>query len=194
MPVLEMREATFRRGGSTLLAPVTMTIDSGACAELTCENTIAAGIAARLAAGIMKCTDGNVFVADFDPKIQPVQVKALVGFLPSERPCNPLRAEGYFAYRAALWGLDKTRSVQKGQTLLAMLDGLERDEAALLAGIFLHDPPLLVLERPRDGVRDAAQALRAVTPPCALFITYGPSDRAALDIRAQSAALGTAPS
>ncbi|MFN2527701.1 MAG: hypothetical protein ABR584_03190 [Candidatus Baltobacteraceae bacterium] len=194
MPVLEMREATFRRADSTLFAPLTMTIDYGACAELTCDTTISAGIAARLAAGIMKCTEGNVFVADFDPKIQPVQVKALVGFLPSERPRNPLPAEEYFAYRAALWGLEKTASMQKGRTLLAMLDGLEPGEAALLAGIFLHGPRLLVLERPRDGVRDAAEALKAVTPPSALFITYGPSDRAAFDIRAQSPTLGTAPS
>jgi len=171
MPVLEMREATFRRDRSTLLAPVSMTLDCGACAELPCETNVAAGIAARLAAGIMKCTDGNVFVADFDPKIQPVQVKALVGFLPSERPCNPLPADEYFAYRAALWGLHKAETVAKGRALLAMLDGLEPDEATLLAGMFLHDPRLLVLERPRDGVREAAEALRAVSPPSALLVT-----------------------
>ncbi len=167
-----MREATFRRGASTLLAPTSMTIDCGAYAELTCETAIAAGIAARLAAGIIKCTDGNVFVADFDPKIQPVQVKQLVGFLPSQRPCNPLPADEYFAYRAALWGLNKAATLAKGRALLAMLDGLEPGEAVLLAGLFLHDPRLLVLESPRDGLRDAAQALKAVSPSSALLVTY----------------------
>lgn len=189
-----MREASFRRDGSTLLAPVSMTLDCGARAELTCETNVAAGIAARLAAGICKCTDGSVFVADFDPKIQPVQVKALVGFLPSERPRNPLPADEYFAYRAALWGLNKTATLQKGHALLAMLDGLEPGEAALLAGMFLHDPRLLVLERPRDGLRDAAETLKAVIPPSALLVTYGPSDRAALGIHAQSREVGTTPS
>jgi hypothetical protein len=184
-----MREAMFRRPGSALLAPVSLTLEYSACAELAFETTIAAGIAARLAAGIMRCTQGQVFVADFDPKIQPVQVKRLVGFLPCERPRNPFCAEDYFAYRAALWGLDRTPALTKGRRLLAMLDGLERGEAALLAGIFLHDPPLVILERPRDGVRDAAQALQAASQPSALFITYGPSDRAALDLRTESGLL-----
>ena len=187
MPVLEMRDATFRRGGRTLLAPVSLSLGCGACAELVCESTIGAGIAARLAAGIMKCTDGKVFVGDFDPKIQPVQVKRLVGFLPSERPRNPFCANDYFAYRAALWGLDKKSALRKGHSLLAMLDGIDPAEAALLAGIFLHDPPLLVLERPRDGLRAAAEALKATAVPSALFVTYGPSDRAALGTRAQAA-------
>ena len=190
MPVLEMRAATFLREGKTLLAPTSLAIACGACTELTCESAVSASIAARLAAGIMKCTDGQIFIGDFDPKIQPVQVKQLVGFLPSERPRNPFAADAYFAYRAALWGLDKPATLEKGRALLAMLDGLEASEAVLLAGIFLHNPRLLILERPRDGVRNAAETLRAATGSSALFITYGPSDRATLDIRAESSALG----
>ncbi len=192
--MLEMRDATFRRSGSVLLAAVSLSLECSARAELTCESTVAAGIAARLAAGIMRCTQGQVFVADFDPKIQPVQVKRLVGFLPCDRPRNPFCADDYFAYRAALWNLDATAALKRGRTFLAMLDGLEQSEAALLAGIFLHDPPLIVLERPRDGLLDAAQALHAATLPSALFITYGPSDRATLDIRAEPDLLDYRPS
>jgi hypothetical protein len=192
--VLEMREATFRRAGSVLLAPVSLSLECSGCAELACESTLAAGIAARLGAGIMRCTQGQVFVADFDPKIQPVQVKRLVGFLPCDRPRNPFCADDYFAYRAALWDLDTAAALKKGRTLLAMLDGLEQSEAALLAGIFLHDPQLVILERPRDGLRDAAQALQAATLPSALFITYGPSDRAALDVHAERGLLDLRPS
>ena len=77
---------------------------------------------------------------------------------------------------------------------MAMLDGLEPSEAALLAGIFLHDPVLIVLERPRDGLRAAAQAIQAATPPSALFITYGPSDRAALGLHAERELLDYHPS
>ena len=158
-----------------LLAPVSLAVECSARAELTCESILAAGIAARLAAGIMRCTQGQVFVADFDPKIQPVQVKRLVGFLPCDRPRNPFCPDDYFAYRAALWDLDTAAALKKGRTLLAMLDDLQQSEAALLAGIFLHDPPLVVLERPRDDLCDAARALQAATHPSALFITYGPS-------------------
>lgn len=189
-----MREATFRRGDSVLLSPVSLSVECWACAQLPCESTVAAGIAARLAAGIMRCTKGQVFVADFDPNIQPVQVKRLVGFLPCHRPRNPFCANDYFSYRAALWDLDTAAALQKGRALMAMLDGLEPSEAALLAGIFLHDPVLIVLERPRDGLRAAAQAIQAATPPSALFITYGPSDRAALGLHAERELLDYHPS
>lgn len=170
-----MRAAAFTGGGNILLPAVTLCIEYRGRAELTAQTSLGAGIAARLAAGIMRCTDGDVFVADFDPKIQPVQVKGLVGFLPSDRPRNPFCAEDYFSYRAALWGLDRVSALKKGHALLAMLDGLEPDEAALLAGIFLHDPQLIILERPGEGLREAAHSLATSS---ALFITYGPTDRA----------------
>ncbi len=174
MPVLEMREAAFARGAARL-APVTLSVDYLGRADLTCDTSLGAGIAARLAAGIVRCSSGQIFVADFDPKIQPVQVKRLVGFLPYDRPRNPFKPEDYFSYRAALWGLDREPALVKGRAFLAMLDGLEPDEAALLAGIFLHDPQLIVLERPGEGLRAAADSLATSS---ALFVTYGPTDRA----------------
>ncbi|GAC1393986.1 MAG: hypothetical protein NVSMB31_13880 [Vulcanimicrobiaceae bacterium] len=180
MAVLEMRDATFSRGKSPLLHATSVSVDHGATVEVLCENSLAAGIASRLAAGIMKCSSGQVFVADFDPKIQPVQVKRLVGFLPSARPKNPFCAEEYFTYRAALWGLDRARAIAHGKDLLATLDGLHVNEAALLAGVFLHDPVLIILERPGTGLRQGTEALIALREQsahkAALFIT-GVTDR-----------------
>ncbi|MDP9018993.1 MAG: hypothetical protein M3N19_11835 [Candidatus Eremiobacteraeota bacterium] len=181
MPALDMREAEFKRTHIAFLQPTSVTVESGATVDLVCENAVAAGIAARLAAGIIKCSAGQVFVADFDPKIQPVQVKRLVGFLPSARPNNPFCPDDYFAYRAALWGLDRSEAIAKGRNLLKTLDDLRVDEAALLAGVFLHDPVLLILERPGAGLREGTQALIDLgaqhAPRAALFVTTfgGPS-------------------
>lgn len=169
MPVLELRDAGFARAGSTLLAPVFLSVEYGSRAQWACESALGAAIVARLAAGVIKCSTGQVFVADFDPKIQPVQVKRLVGFLPSERPANPLPADDYFAYRAALWGLERRGALARGRALLARLDALPGSEAALLAGIFLHDPALIVLENPHDTLRAAAESLAQTA---AVFVTY----------------------
>lgn len=175
MAVLEMREAAFRRGGRTLLHPVSVHLEAGGQAELGCESAVAAGIAARLAAGIVKCTSGSVFVCDFDPKIQPVHVKALAGLVPFAPPRSPLCGQRYFAYRAALWGLPEREACARGMTLLSMLDGLDSNEKLALAGALLHRPALLVLERPGQGLKAAAEA---ILDGAALFVTYGPSDRA----------------
>lgn len=175
MAVLEMRDAAFRRNGRTLLHPVSVSLEAASQAELGCESALAAGIAARLAAGVVKCTSGSVFVCDFDPKVQPVHVKALVGLVPHAPPRSPFSAHRYFAYRAALWGLPERDACARGMTLLSMLDGLDRNEKLALAGALLHRPQLLVLERPGQGLKAAAEAILDGT---ALFVTYGPSDRA----------------
>lgn len=163
-----MRHAGFARAERTLLAPVSISLAYRSRAEMACDSALAAGIVARLAAGIIKCSTGHVFVGDFDPKIQPVQVKRLVGFLPSQRPRNPFCAGDYFSYRAALWGLEREAALAKGRALLARLDALDGSEAALLAGIFLHDPALVVLDCPGEHVRAAAEALAETA---AVFVT-----------------------
>lgn len=170
-----MRDATFRRGADVLLRPITLTVDAGQCSELACESNPAAGIAARIASGIVKCTSGLVFVADFDPKIQPAQVRRAVGFVPHVPPRNPFGPRDYFAYRAAMWGLEVDGAVARGMQLLTLLDGLSLDDALSLAGAFLHDPALIVMERPVDALRDAAQAI--LRSDAGLFATFGPADR-----------------
>ena len=176
MAVLVFDNAAFARHGNTLLRPVSLTVEGGAKAALACESAAAAWIAARMAAGIVKCTSGSVFVCDFDPKIQPVHVKRLAGLVPCEPPRVPLRAQRYFAYRAALWGLDEREAVERGMMLLSMSDGLDRPQQLALAGALLHHPSLLILERPGAGLLAAAEAMFAEG---ALFATYGPGDRAA---------------
>ena len=185
MPLLDLREATFRRGASVLLRPVTLYVNAGQRAELVCESNSAAGIAARMASGIVKCTAGLVFVADFDPKVQPAQVKRAVGFVPHVPPRNPFGPQAYFAYRAAMWGLDARGAVPRGMDLLARLDGLSLDDALSVAGAFLHEPSLIVMERPVDAVRDAAQAI--LRADAGLFATYGPADRMNVALGAEPA-------
>jgi ABC-type Na+ transport system ATPase subunit NatA len=176
MPILDMRAATFCRSGATLLAPVTVVLNESERIALTCETALAAGIAARLAAGIIKCTSGVVFVGNFDPKIQPVQVKRLVGFWGRDRARRLPPARAYFSYRAALWELDREAALRRGAELLKIFDGLPCDQALELAGALLARPRLVVLDRPADDVRDAAAA---AAPEAALFTAYGPADRSA---------------
>ncbi len=175
MALLEMREAAFVRGGKMLLAPTSLTVESGAYADVHCESAMAAGIIARLAAAIVRPTRGRVFVGEFEPRIQPVQVKRLVGFVPRERPWTPCNADSYFAYRAALWGIDPQEAGRRGRELLATLSGVPSGDALLLAGALLHAPQLLILECPGVRLREAAQNA-AATSATAIFATYAAAD------------------
>ena len=172
-----MRDAAFSDGPALLLKPLTRIVECAGRAEVSCETARAAGIAARLAAGIMRCTSGVVFVGDFDPKIQPVQVKRLTGLVPHDPPRSPICADAYFRYRACLWGLDAVEAERRGTAYLRMLDGLPDAQALALAGALLHAPSLLVLDRPSRALRSAAEA---VIDSEALFVIYGPGEAGAL--------------
>jgi len=186
MAILDMRKATFRRGKSTLLDSTTIALNATEHTDLRCTTNQAAGIAARLAAGIIKCSSGVVFIGNFDPKIQPVQVKRLVGFLAHQRARERISAQAYFSYRAALWELEREAALLRGAELLQRFAGLPFDQALALAGALLHRPRLVVLDRPSEGVRAAAAD---AAHDAALFAAYGPADRVA---RADVAHLETA--
>ena len=172
MAILDMREATFC-GRKTSVAPVTIALNESERDDLVCESAFAAAVAARLAAGIVKCTTGVVFVGGFDPKIQPVQAKRLVGFVSHVGPRTITNAAAYFAYRAALWELDRPSSIEHGKALMKRFDGLPSGESIALAGALLHEPRLLVLDRPGRLLRDAAQE---AAPNAALLAVYGPGE------------------
>lgn len=173
--MLDMRAATFYRG-ERLLAPLTVALDEGRYSDVTCETSMAAAIAARVAAGIVKCTSGIVFIGNFDPKIQPVQVKRLVGFVSRDYPRRVPESRAYFAYRASLWELSRDEALARGATLLQRFDGLADDQALALAGALLHRPRLLVLDRPGMRLREAAAEAAS---EAAVFAVYGPNDRPA---------------
>ena len=174
MPTLDMRAATFGRD-RIIVAPVSIALDEGQQSDVVCDSDLAASVLARLAAGIIKCTTGTVFICNFDPKIQPVQVKRLVGFMPRDRSRVLPNRAAYFSYRAALWEIDKPQAITRGEDLLQRFDGLPAEQALLLAGALLHRPHLLVLDRPSSLVRNAAEDAAG---DAALFAAYGPADRA----------------
>ena len=174
MPILDMRSATFARD-QIIVPPVNITLDAGKQSDIVCETDLSASVLARLAAGVIKCTTGTIFIGNFDPKIQPVQVKRLVGFMPRDQARALPDPDAYFSYRAALWEVDKRQAIARGKKLLRRFDGLPAQEALLLAGALLHRPHLLVLDRPTSLARSAAED---ASGEAALFAAYGPADRA----------------
>ncbi len=174
MPILDMRAATFS-DRKTIVTPITVALDQGESADIVFESGLAAGIAARLAAGIIKCSGGTVFIGGFDPKIQPVQAKRIVGFVPHEHAGSMPNARAYFAYRAALWEIDPGQAILEGEALLQRFDGLALDQSIALAGALLHRPRLLLLDRPTQLMREAAED---AARDAALFAAHGPGEGA----------------
>lgn len=170
MALLEMREARFARRGIAGAGPVDVLLSEGGNAALTFATEMEASIVALMAAGLVKATSGRVFVDHFDPRIQPVQVKRVVGYVPHEAVPNEFDSfERYVEYRAALWSLPVAATVARANALLAGLDGVHEAFAYPLIGALLARPRLLVLDRPQAAY---APHILAASGGAAIFSTH----------------------
>ena len=170
MALIEMRGATYARGGKLLAGPADVTLDEGRRLAFVCGNDLAARAIAMMASGQLAPSGGTVFVAAFDPRIQPVQVKRIAAYVAHEAP--PMEFSSftrYMEYRAALWGLPRAQTVVRARSLLAKLEGVHEQFAYPLAGALAASPRLLVLDRPLAAY--GAQIV-SVAGSCAVFSTH----------------------
>ncbi len=165
-----MREARFVRDEETLVEPLSLELDYGDRLARTFSTPFQASIVALMAAGIVKATSGRVFISEYDPIIQPVQVKRLVGFVPHEAVSLHFRTFAtYIEYRAALWSIPKTEALDRASAILHRLDGVHEAFAYPLVGALMARPELLVLDRPQAAY---AKQILEVAGAAAVFSTH----------------------
>ncbi|HZZ65336.1 MAG TPA: hypothetical protein VFE17_07555 [Candidatus Baltobacteraceae bacterium] len=170
MALLEFRNAEYRLHEQTIVARTNIMLAEHTALAHACQDARAAATVGMMAAGIVRPTSGNVFVAAFDPRIQPVQVKRIVGYVPHEALAPDFDSfTRYVEYRAALWALPRAETVVRARALLDRLDGVHEAFAYPLVGALLSQPALLVLDRP--GAVYAAQIL-SIAADCAVFSTH----------------------
>jgi ABC-type Na+ transport system ATPase subunit NatA len=178
MPLLEMREAQVDAGVQPRVGPVTLSLPEGARLAHFCESAGEAAALAMLACGMLTATRGAVYVAAFDPRIQPVQVKRICGYVPYEPMQRSFASfEEYVSYRASLWGLPRARTIVRARAIFAQLAGMHEAFAYPLAGALLAQPLLVVLDRPQPAY---AQQILRVTRGCAVFSTHTSQQNAAV--------------
>lgn len=165
-----MRQAALSRQGHAPVGPITLALGEGESLAYACEGEHAASSVALMAAGLVKPVSGRVFIAAFDPRIQPVQVKRIVGYVPHEAVPHDFHSFAkYIEFRAALWGLPRAQSIVRARSLLAQLDGVHEAFAYPLIGALLSEPRLLVLDRPQAAY---AEQIRRAAKDCAIFSTH----------------------
>jgi hypothetical protein len=167
--VLHAVDAAFARGGDALVPPFSLELSPGERGGLRMPTERAAAIGARMAAGIVKATGGTLFIGDFDPRLQPVQAKRAVGFVPwggrfGDGPREPLFTPSLrevVDLHAALYEVPRGAARERAFAVLESFDDVG-DEALALALALIRPVALLVLDRPSAGLR---ARLDAVVPP-----------------------------
>tara|TARA_R110002072_G_scaffold2296_6_gene19073 strand:- start:2588 stop:3328 length:741 start_codon:yes stop_codon:yes gene_type:complete len=130
----------------------------------------------RMIAGRLEPDSGRVCVGEFDVATQRRAAQRLIGYLPEGAPAYPsmtprsfvefcLRARGFSGaalHLATRDALERSRLGDARDQRIATLSKGYKRRAALAAAI-AHDPPLLILDEPTDGLdpnqKDQVRAL-----------------------------------
>jgi len=159
MPILRMRDVSYVARGSIMVPPTTLDVEHGERVTRAMGTASAAEALAMMAAALVRPTSGTIQIGEYDPRVQPVHCKRLVGFVPHDPlPLKDMGFDRYIDYRAALWDIDIERAREHAATLLKRLGSLHEAFAYPVVGALVANPELLVLDRPHASTRDAIVA------------------------------------
>ncbi len=169
-PLLRLRDAAYETRGELIVAPATFDVHAAERVARRCRDEREARALAMMCAALLRATRGSIVIGEYDPRVQPVHCKRLVGYvahdpLPLARDDLPRFVE----YRAALWEIDPVRARAHVDLLLERLHGVHEAFAYPLAVALLPFPQLLVLDRPHPAF--AAHVL-AAAGACAVLSTH----------------------
>jgi ABC-2 type transport system ATP-binding protein len=187
--LIEIERLTKRFGAFTAVDDVSFTVSKGEVLGFLGPNGAGKSTTMRMLAGFMTPTAGTARICGDDVVDRPVAARRHLGFLPEGAPTYPEmtvtgflrfcgRARGYHGAglaRSVVRAMDLTQldSVRL-QPVETLSKGFKRRVG--LAAALLHDPPVLVLDEPTDGLdpnqkHEVRNLIRAMAPEKAIVIS-----------------------
>lgn len=152
-------------GPKTAVKNISFSVPAGQICGLLGPNGAGKTTLFRLLMGILKATEGSLKVDGLDAFEDRVKVKRLIGFLPDEPVFySYLSGREHLELSAAMHGLDEKAALERIEPVMAKLRlaedidnyaedysrGMKKKLGLLLA--MLHEPKLLVLDEPTNGL------------------------------------------
>jgi len=119
----------------------------------------------RMMTGFLAPDSGSITVMGYDIAKQPSMAKSQIGYLPEQAPIYPeMSVRGYLKHRAKLFGVETKDIKPAVEQAMSMchIDNVSRrrvghlskgyKQRVGLAGALIHDPPVLILDEPTNGL------------------------------------------
>jgi ABC-2 type transport system ATP-binding protein len=196
--------------GRTVVDDVSFDVGAGEIVAFLGPNGAGKTTTMRMIAGILEPDSGTILCGDYDMWEHRLKAQSLLGYLPEGAPLyGEMTALSYLGFMCETRAITKARSrdvIAMAVARTSLEDVLQRPIETLskgfkrrvaLAGAILHDPPILILDEPTDGLdpnqKRAARALiRSLSPGRAILIsTHVLEEVSAMCSRAIVVAKGT---
>ncbi len=163
--MIEARELTKRYGSLTAVDALSFSVAPGEVLGFLGPNGAGKTTTMRMLVGFVSPTSGAVSINGLSIDEQPTDVKSIIGYLPEGAPSygemTPLAFLDFIADIRKLTGQRKTSRIGEvverlhlqpvlGQTIDTLSKGFKRRVG--LAQAILHDPPVLIMDEPTDGL------------------------------------------
>lgn len=156
---------TKRFGRITAVDNLSLQVKKGEVLGFLGPNGAGKSTTMKMLTGFLTPCQGRVQIGDFDILSQPQQAKSLIGYLPEGAPAYPDMTAGQFLeFMAGMRGLTGTEKQKRlsyvierchiktvwHQPIETLSKGYKRRVG--LAQAILHDPAILVMDEPTDGL------------------------------------------
>jgi ABC-2 type transport system ATP-binding protein len=164
-PIVVVDQVTKEFGNKTAVKDLSFEVPAGQICGLLGPNGAGKTTLFRLLMGILKATRGRLLVDGLDAFEDRVEVKRRIGYLPDEPIFySYLSAREILELSAAMHGLNPGRTMERMEPMIARMKlsdemdnyaedysrGMKKKLGLLLA--MLHEPRLLVLDEPTNGL------------------------------------------
>ena len=165
MSMIALDGLTKRFGGLTAVDGISLSVARGEVLGFLGPNGAGKSTTMKMVTGYLAPSAGRVEVCGIDVAARPVEVQRRIGYLPEGAPAWPdMTPLSFLSFVARLRGLDgaaRAKAIARAEEL-ASLSGVMRQPIDTLskgykrrvglAQALLHDPEVLILDEPTDGL------------------------------------------
>lgn len=187
--LIEIERLSKRFGAFVAVDDVSFRVAKGEVLGFLGPNGAGKSTTMRMLAGFMAPTSGTARICGHDVQDAPVEAKRNLGYLPEGAPTYPeMTVEGFLTFCARVRGYDARRAARRVGDAIALtqLAGVRLQPVETLSKGFkrrvglaqalLHDPPVLVLDEPTDGLdpnqkHEVRELIRRMAPEKAIVIS-----------------------
>ena len=171
-PAIEFEQVSHRYGSQPALRNVSFTVPRGAIFGLIGPNGSGKSTTLNILTTLLRASEGRVRVLGRDVIAEPMAIKASLGYAPEEvNLYNGLSAREFVSLSAALHHLPPEEADRRAVTELTSFGLEERMDdqlgtfskgmrrKSLIAAAMVHQPEILVLDEPMEGLDVVAQKM-----------------------------------